>query len=266
MCPSILGSNRSFLNRQNSGSYAVKDVDVGLFSALIGGEGRNVQRWLDRGANLHAVNKRGETALMRCSNVETLAWLIREGVAIDARDLEGCTALFVAAERGNAPKVRVLLEHGADVNARSHRGGTALLNAATWHKPQAVRLLLDHGAEVDVRSLGGYTPLMGAAWPYPTDTEAVETLTLLLNHGADVNAVDQEGKTALIHLLEDEQHDVGYAEIVRLLLFHHAKTEMVDSDGNTALSYSVRRGLNDVVALLTLQVESEGRMVEVGEF
>ena len=107
---------------------------------------------------------------------------------------------------------------------------------------------------------------MGAAWPWPFDTEAVETLSLLLSHGIDVNAVDQNGKTALIHMLEDDQHDgeretiatipnreAANEEIVRLLLAYHAETGIVNSDGNTALSYSVRRGLSDVVALLKEQ-------------
>ena len=103
---------------------------------------------------------------------------------------------------------------------------------------------------------------MGAAWPWPEDTEAIETLSLLLSHGVDVNAVDQQGKTALIHLLEDDQYDgkretmptfphreAAYEEIVRLLLAYHAETGIVDSDGNTALSFSVLRGLHDLAAL-----------------
>lgn len=242
-------------------------VDAGLLSAVMMGEQRGLQKWLERGASLHAVNKRGKTALMLCSNIETLGWLIDEGVAIDARDREGCTALFEAAERDDPQVVRLLLDRGADVNARDNWGRTALFGAATWHKPRNVRLLLDHGADVNVRCDGGSTPLMGAAWPWPTDTEAVETLSLLLGHGIDVNAVDEYGKTALIHLLEDDQHDghretvatfadreAAYEEIVRLLLAYNAKTEIVDSDGNTALSYSVRRGLNDVTALLRQQV------------
>lgn len=244
----------------------MKDVDVGLFSAAIGGERRHIQRWLDRGASLHAVNKRGETVLMRCSNAETFAWLLREGAAIDARDDKGWTPLFVVAERGRPEIVRLLLEHGADVNARDRWGRTALFEAATWHKPQCVRLLLDHGADVHVRDKSGSTPLMGAAWPWPFDTEAVETLSLLLDHGVDINAVDLSGKTALIVLLEDDQYDgeretmptfpnreAAYEEIVRLLLSYHAETGIVDSDANTVLSYSVRRGLNDVVTLLQQQ-------------
>jgi ankyrin repeat protein len=246
----------------------VKDVDAGLLSAVMMGERRGIQKWLDRGASLHAVNKRGQTALMLCANIETFGWLISAGVAIDARDNGGQTALFEAAVRDNPQFVRLLLERGADVNARSNWGYTALFEAATWHKPQNVRLLLDYGADVNVRVNDGSTPLMHAAWPWPQDTEAVETLSLLLSHGADVNAVDQQGKTALIHLLEDDQHDgkretiatfprrqAAYAEIVRLLLAYNAEIGIVDSDGNTALSFSVKRGLSDVVTLLKQQAQ-----------
>ncbi len=200
----------------------MKETDAGLLSAVIMGERRGMQKWLDRGANLHAVNKRGQTALMLCSNTETLAWLISEGVSIDARDVEGCTALFASAERDRLQNARLLLDYGADVNARDN---------------------------------GENTPLMHAALPWPDDTEAVETLSLHLSHGADVNAVNQQGETALIHLLKDEQHEAGYTEIVRLLLAYNAETEIVDADGYTALCYGVRRGLTDVVALLEQQVQ-----------
>jgi len=244
----------------------VRNVDAGLLSAVTMGERRGIQKWLDRGASLHAVNKRGESGLMLCSNIETLGWLISEGVAIDARDNEGSTALSQAPVYKNPQIVRFLLDHGADVNARDNWGRTALFGAAEWHKPQNVRLLLDHGADVHVRDNDGSTPLMGAAWPWPYDTEAVETFSLLLDSGIDVNAVDQQGKTALIHLLEDDQYDgkrdtmatfphreAAYEEIVRLLQAYKAETGIVDSGGNTALSFSVLRGLHDVVTLLKQQ-------------
>lgn len=233
----------------------VNEFDSGPLSAVIMGELKGVQKWLDRGASVHAVNKRGQSALMLCRNIETLGWLIGEGVAVNARDLNGRTALFEAAERENSHIVHVLLDHGAGVNVRDKWRRTALFEAATWHKPRNVRLLLNHGAKVDARTYGGTTPLMPGAWPWPDDTEAVETLSLLISHGADVNAVDRRGKTALIHLLEDEQHKEGYGEIVRLLLAHNVNTEIVDSEGNTALSLSVRRGLSDVVALLKQQAQ-----------
>jgi ankyrin repeat protein len=240
-----------------------------MLAAAAMGQRSGIQKWLDRGASLHAVNKRGETALMLCWNIETLGWLISAGVAVDARDKGGSTALGHAAERGMLEVVQLLLNSGAEVDARDNGGHTSLFRAATWHKPQVVHLLLDHGADVHTRSYYGETPLMPAAWPWPFDTEAVETLSLLLSHGADVNAIDQQGKTALIHLLEDDQHDgkyetitafpqrdAAYEEIVSLLLAYHADAGIADADGNTALSYSVLRGLTSVATLLERQTQT----------
>jgi ankyrin repeat protein len=53
------------------------------------------------------------------------------------------------------------------------------------------------------------------------------------------------------------RHDAGYAEIVSLLLAYNAETGIVDSDGNTALSFSVLRGLTDVVSLLEQPVQKD---------
>lgn len=100
----------------------MKETDIGLLAATRMGERRGIQRWLDRGASLNAVNKCGMTALMLCSNSETLGWLISEEVAVNARDNKGCSALYHVAVRDDPQFVRLLLEHGADVNARNNWG------------------------------------------------------------------------------------------------------------------------------------------------
>lgn len=166
MRPSRRDGSRSLSKRQNSRGQTMKEVDAGLFSAVLMGERSGIQKWLDRGANLHAVNKRGQTALMLCSNVETLGWLIGEGMDVNGRDNRRHTALFEAAVRDNPQFVRLLLDHGADVNVRSDWGTTALYEAAVWHKPQNVRLLLDYGAEADK----------------PSDSESEQFDPILLPH------------------------------------------------------------------------------------
>ena len=100
----------------------MKNVDAGLLSAVMMGKRSGIQTWIDRGASLHAINKRGRTALMLCRNIEILAWLISEGLAIDARDIEGRTALFEAAEWDDPQIVRTLLNHGADVGRKGQLG------------------------------------------------------------------------------------------------------------------------------------------------
>lgn len=197
----------------------MNQADVGLLAAARMGGREGIQKWLDRGASLHAVNRSGKTALMLCHNVATLHWLIAQGLDVDARDANRYTALFHAAAGHSTKVMRVLLEHGADPNLRCRFE----------------------------------TPLMVAAYPWPEDEHSAETaeaLRLLLDHGAEVNATDTRGKTALICLLADEQHKAGHLPIVRLLLDYGADTWREDADGNTATRISIRRGFSEVTRLL----------------
>jgi len=52
--------------------------------------------------------------------------LIQAGADVHARDKDGRTALMWAARCGDADRVRLLIQAGADVNARDDFGHTAL--------------------------------------------------------------------------------------------------------------------------------------------
>lgn len=63
----------------------MKEVDAGFFSAIKMGSLSGVKKWLERGANLHAINKQGQTVLMLCPHIEVFEWLIGEGLDVNAR-------------------------------------------------------------------------------------------------------------------------------------------------------------------------------------
>ncbi len=62
----------------------------------------------------------------RTGNTETLQKLLTQGVAINARDDTGNTALMVAVRHRQASVVRTLLDAGADTRLTNHDGMTAL--------------------------------------------------------------------------------------------------------------------------------------------
>ena len=73
-----------------------------------------------------------------------------------------CTALHMAARRGNLEIAEVLLDCGADIDARDGLGDTPLRRAVNCDKIRVASLLLARGA--DVHSIGskGLTPVQAA--------------------------------------------------------------------------------------------------------
>lgn len=89
------------------------------------------------------------TVAVTSKSTACLALLLDAGCDIEARDVEGRTALMRAAAAGDAAIVQPLLLAGAEVDAQaSGCGRTALLFAASEGQADAVELLLRAGAGV----------------------------------------------------------------------------------------------------------------------
>jgi hemoglobin len=89
--------------------------------------------------------------------------LIHAGARVNACDnVKRCTALHMAARRGNVEIAGVLLDCGADIEARDSARETPLRRAVNCNMPAVAGLLVARGA--DVRSVGskGLTPLTAA--------------------------------------------------------------------------------------------------------
>lgn len=72
-----------------------------------------------------------------------------EGVDIHAVDKKGRTALVWASARGHVGVVRLLIDEGADIGLADNEGRTALMWASVRDHVETVRLLLDQGADID---------------------------------------------------------------------------------------------------------------------
>src|SRR5438094_761224 len=72
--------------------------------------------------------------------------LLANGANVHATDVFGETALMMAARAGRADVVRVLIRAQADVNAKAKRGETALSGARYGGYVGVVRLLKRAGA------------------------------------------------------------------------------------------------------------------------
>ena len=73
-------------------------------------------------------------------NPEIARFLIEKNADVNAKTIDGQTALMIAAENGHRD-VRFLIEKGADINAQDKRGWTALTLAAYEGKKEVVIFL-----------------------------------------------------------------------------------------------------------------------------
>ncbi len=153
-----------------------------LMEAVGVGNREMVRVLLSAGANVHAKNKYGRTAILAIREQTTaeVVWtLVSAGAKINRKDANGNTPLLIATIAGNAPVVQALIEAGAKVNAKNEGGKTALMRAAEDDRFEIVKALLAAGADVNKKDDEGATALKLAR-----DYEYPEIVKLLEAYGA----------------------------------------------------------------------------------
>lgn len=160
----------------------------------------NMTEWLlSRGADVHATDDSGHTALTMAGSGTCARLLLDAGARIETPD-----GSPIIVEADNIETVRVLVEHGADIDTVGGDGYCLLKTAAESGDDEFARQLLLEGASPHVSSTGD-TPLHAAA-----GHDNLDIVAMLLQHGADPNAVDVDGWTPLMF--------AGSLECVDLLL------------------------------------------------
>lgn len=113
--------------------------------------------------NVNALYKSGPEEYLETA-VKTVEFLIRFGVDLETKDLEGRGPLHVAAWNGTFLLVSILVElGGADINAIDNERRSPL-HMCSWNGHlDVVRLLVESGANVNhVSSTQGASPLLVA--------------------------------------------------------------------------------------------------------
>lgn len=158
---------------------------------------RQVESFVQQGADVNAVNKYGKTPLMCASIIsfpELLVLLAKHGADVNAGNADDRTPLMSAAGYGNVIILRTLLQQlHADVNAVNKYGRCALAAAASFGQASACHALIDLGANVEIYGNDGYTPYMLAEFYGHS-----EAATALAARGAKAHAlpVDSEGRVS----------------------------------------------------------------------
>jgi ankyrin repeat protein len=202
------------------------------------------------------------TACRSGATVEGIASLLDRGANINATNEYGQTAVFAAADDGNAKVIRLLISKGADVNVKDKSGTSPLREAAASRSTESVRILLDAGAKPEPGALSiacwldrretvswlidaGISPDAGMA--SAAAVGPIDLVRLLIEKGAKINATSESGHTPL-HAAAGRSDNL---ENVKLLLDMGADPNAVDDDGETPLHGAVSvYGNLEIVKLL----------------
>ncbi len=210
-------------------------------------------------------------------NLDKIKSLLAQAADVNAKDINGNTALAFAAANGHASAIDLVIKEGADVNAKNNDGMTALMHAAGNGQLEAIRVLIKEGADVNVKDKHDWTALM-----YAARNDHASVIELLIKEGADINANNNDGMTSLIYaakyghksaiesLLNKGAHignalmfaaESGQAAAISVLLKNDADVNAKDINGNTALVFAAANGHAKAIRLL---LENDAH-VHVGE-
>lgn len=146
--------------------------------------------------------------------------------------------------------VRRLCDMGADVNARSVDGRTALTFAAACRHIQIVRYLLDHGANINIRTNDNrpiqcvmYHEKRKPNWDSNTD---VQIIKLLIDRGAKFTDASDHGDN-MLHLMMNFPIEYGYIDAIYNMDPENFKAalKMKNSDGLTPLDIMRKKSMDE---------------------
>ncbi|CAK4920898.1 unnamed protein product [Aphanomyces euteiches] len=155
-------------------------------------------------------------------NIETLRLLLSNDIhneLLNSVDVDGFSALMIAAAEGNRDIVLELLRRNADANLRTFELKSAALHfAAKNGDPLIVEEMCKHTKQIDFWNINADTPLV---WACIEGRD--EAVAILLEHGADPRVTNHYGATTLMCATmigeeTDEDSDGARRNIVNMLL------------------------------------------------
>ncbi|MCE7980488.1 MAG: ankyrin repeat domain-containing protein [Caldilinea sp. CFX5] len=195
---------------------AITEVDMRLIDAASQGDLAAVQQWLAQGANIHAADGAGVTALIAAAYANHLAvaeFLIEAGADVNVQDNTQQSAYLIATSEGYVDLLRLTLQAGADVQRTDSYNGTGLIRAADRGHVEIIQVLLETPIKLDHINRLGWTALLEAIILGDGGARHTEVVRLLVEAGADVNLADGNGVSPLAHA--QQRGHTAIAEILR---------------------------------------------------
>ncbi len=187
-CNNMTAFNQ-LLNKKNI-KITDKDKDTPLHWAAYLGRTKMVEKLLENGAEINALDFNGMNALgaaVQNKQFHLVKTLLNAKSKVQIHDKYfGWTCLHYATEHDHVQTIKLLLNAGIDINSEDFIKNTPLKIASLCKNVKALRCLLQNNAKVNAANERGETPLFDAAiqeWKIGS--------VLLLSYGASRNLVER---------------------------------------------------------------------------
>ena len=232
--------------KQNKFNEIIKILETALaaqlFNAIDDDDVEAVNEAIEAGADVNARDVDGKTALMSAAeggHTAIVKALIDKGANIEAVDNEGNTALILAERGGHSATAKVITD--ALTEKIAIEANNKLQEAIASNNLAAIEEAISEGANLESKDeKHGLTPLMQT-----THRGHAGGVAILLEAGADVNAKTKTGYTALMASSWKDS-----PEIVETLIDKGADVNYQDNDGWTALMRAAYWNKGEIVKTL----------------
>ncbi len=167
---------------------------------------------------------------------------IKRGIDISCSDINGYTALDLAANHGHIEIVKLLITNKANIDIKDYGKATPLFSAITGLHLDIVNYLIHAGASLDTKDMNQNTPLMAAIYANKSN----EIIQYLIECGSDVNYQNPiNGQTPLMITATFDN-----VEVFNILLKKGAKLNSTDINGFRAYDYAKLENSQKVLSVI----------------
>lgn len=232
-----------------------------LLLAAAGSKLDTMQWLLDQGVRTDAKTKDGDFAIhyaTRYGDVNAVKFCIEKlGQSLETKDLSGETPFLIAAQENKLETMRWLMSQGADIEAKSTHGDFAIHHAARYGSLETVKFCVEALKQsLEAKGLVERTPLLAAA-----RGNKLDIIRWLIDQGANINAKSASGDLA-IHFAAQSNSSDALKFCVEIL---NQDLEVRDALGNTPLLSAVEYGSLNTVSWLIEQGAYKKAVNQFGE-
>lgn len=205
-----------------------RDQRTLLHDASVSGYLKIVERLLDMGADVNAVDSSLNTPLHLAEDIELVRKLVSAGANISAKNCSGKIPLHIASVNDREDVALFLLRSYLEPDASNEQGITRFMSVLISGSERLARHMLDLDADVHKLSNAGENVLHFCSYIYN-----IELAREIVARGANVNARTKYGMTPVL-----EACIAVNLKLVRLLVDNGADVFAVDKGGNSTLFYA----------------------------